>query len=444
MPATRSCPKAADNRWDAHVQSFDYLIVGGGSAGCVLAARLSERPDVRVALLEAGPPDHSVLIHCPAGLAVLAKNGQANWAFDTAPQAALNGRRGYQPRGKVLGGSSSINAMVYIRGHRSDYDHWAEQGNPGWGFDDVLPYFKRAEHNERGADAWHGTGGPLNVMDLRSPNRFGPVFVDAARQAGYAANPDFNAAEQEGVGMYQVTHRNGERFSAAKAYLAPARSRGNLTVITDVRVTRILTEGRRAAGVEFIQAGGKQRLAATREVLLCAGALQSPHLLMLSGIGPGERAAAPRHHPGARAARRRPPPARPPRRRAGVRRAPAQRLVRPVVQRRRAGAAGHLRVAAPAQRHADHQLRRGRRLHQEQPGRTDPRSAAALRDRQADRPRPQDRVRPRLLVPRVPAAAQEPRPRVAGQCRPDCGAAHRPQLSRRARRRRSPGARLQG
>jgi choline dehydrogenase-like flavoprotein len=270
------------------VQSFDYLIVGGGSAGCVLAARLSESPGVHVALLEAGPPDHSVLIQCPAGLAVLAKNGQANWAFDTAPQPGLNGRRGYQPRGKVLGGSSSVNAMVYIRGHRSDYDHWAADGNAGWAYDDVLPYFKRAEHNERGADAWHGTGGPLNVMDLRSPNRFGPVFVDAARQAGYAINPDFNGAEQEGVGLYQVTHRNGERCSAAKAYLTPARSRSNLTVITDVRVTRIVTEGRRATGVEFIQAGSKQRLGAAREVLLCAGALQSPQLLMLSGIGPGD------------------------------------------------------------------------------------------------------------------------------------------------------------
>jgi len=270
------------------VQTFDYLIVGGGSAGCVLAARLSENPSVSVALLEAGPPDHSVLIHCPAGLAVLAKNGQANWAFDTAPQAGLNGRRGYQPRGKVLGGSSSVNAMVYIRGHRSDYDRWASEGNAGWSYDEVLPYFKRAEHNERGADAWHGADGPLNVMDLRSPNRFGPVFVDAARQAGYAANPDFNGAEQEGVGLYQVTHRNGERCSAAKAYLTPARSRGNLTVITDVRVTRIVTDGRRATGVEFIQAGGKQRLGAAREVLLCAGALQSPQLLMLSGIGPGD------------------------------------------------------------------------------------------------------------------------------------------------------------
>ncbi|HEX6721965.1 MAG TPA: choline dehydrogenase [Burkholderiaceae bacterium] len=273
------------------MQTFDYLIVGGGSAGCVLAARLSEDPQVRVALLEAGPPDKSVLIHCPAGLAVLAQNGQANWAFETVPQPGLNGRRGYQPRGKVLGGSSSVNAMVYIRGQRGDYDHWAAEGNTGWGYDDVLPYFKRAEHNERGADAWHGSGGPLNVMDLRSPNRFGPVFVEAARQAGYPVNADFNAAEQEGVGMYQVTHRNGERCSAAKAYLAPARARPNLTVITGVRVTRIVLDGRRATGVEFIQSGHLQRLHAAREVLLCAGALQSPQVLMLSGIGPADELA---------------------------------------------------------------------------------------------------------------------------------------------------------
>jgi choline dehydrogenase-like flavoprotein len=273
------------------VQAFDYLIVGGGSAGCVLAARLSEDPQVRVALLEAGPPDNSVLIQCPAGLAVLAKNGQANWAFETVPQAGLNGRRGYQPRGKVLGGSSSVNAMIYIRGQRTDYDDWAAEGNPGWSYDDVLPYFKRAEHNERGADAWHGSGGPLNVMDLRSPNRFGPVFVEAARQAGHALNADFNGATQEGVGLYQVTHRNGERCSAAKAYLAPARVRPNLQVITDVRVTRIVTEGHRATGVEFVQAGHVQRLRATREVLLSSGALQSPQLLMLSGIGPADELA---------------------------------------------------------------------------------------------------------------------------------------------------------
>ncbi|WP_280151408.1 choline dehydrogenase [Piscinibacter sp. XHJ-5] len=265
---------------------FDHVIVGAGSAGCVLAARLSEDPGVTVALIEAGAADKSVLIHCPAGLALLAKNGQANWAFATVPQPGLNGRRGYQPRGKVLGGSSSVNAMIYVRGQREDYDHWAALGNPGWGFDDVLPLFRQAEHNERGADAWHGTGGPLNVMDLRSPNRFGALFVEAARQAGHPLNADFNAERQDGVGLYQVTHRNGERFSAAKAYLTPNLHRPNLHVVTQAQVTRLLLEGRRAVGVELRQGGALRTLKARREVLLSAGALQSPQLLMLSGIGP--------------------------------------------------------------------------------------------------------------------------------------------------------------
>src|SRR3954470_22725163 len=254
----------------------DYVIVGGGSAGCVLAARLSEDPAVQVTLLEAGPPDTSVLIHCPAGLALLAKNGQANWAFRTEPQPGLDGRRGYQPRGKVLGGSSSVNAMIYARGHHADYDAWAAEGNAGWGWSDVLPYFRKAEHNERGADAWHGTGGPLNVMDLRSPHRFGPIFVEAGKQAGYRENRDFNGAEQEGVGIYQVTHKNGERFSAAKAYLAPNRQRPNLRVITGAHATRVLLEGRKAVGVAYRQGGEERELRARREVLLSGGALMSP------------------------------------------------------------------------------------------------------------------------------------------------------------------------
>ncbi len=203
------------------------------------------------------------------------------------PQPGLGGRRGYQPRGKVLGGSSSVNAMIYVRGLREDYDHWAAQGNPGWAFDDVLPYFRKAEHNERGADAWHGTGGPLNVMDLRSPHRFGALFVEAGRQAGHPVNADFNGAQLEGVGHFQVAQKDGERFSAAKAYLTPHLARPNLRVMTGAHTTRIVMEGRRAVGVEVRIDGALQTIRAEREVLLCAGALQSPQVLQLSGIGDG-------------------------------------------------------------------------------------------------------------------------------------------------------------
>lgn len=276
---------------------FDYIIVGGGSAGSVLAGRLSEDPAVRVALLEAGPSDSSVLIHCPAGLALMAKSGQANWGYQTTPQPGLNGRRGYQPRGKVLGGSSSINAMIYARGHAADYDGWAAAGNPGWSYADVLPYFKRAEHNERGADALHGQGGPLNVMDLRSPNPFLASFIEAGQQAGYRHNTDFNGPEQEGVGAYQVTHKNGERFSAAKAYLTPHLQRPNLQVITNALTTRVVMDADqnppRAVGVEVRSEGGRGPMQILRlkdggEVVLSAGAFGSPQLLMVSGIGPAE------------------------------------------------------------------------------------------------------------------------------------------------------------
>jgi choline dehydrogenase-like flavoprotein len=264
----------------------DFIIVGAGSAGCVLAERLSQNPKNHVTLLEAGAPDSSVLIHCPGGLALMAQTTQNNWAFETVPQPQLNGRRGYQPRGKTLGGSSSINAMIYIRGNAKDFDNWEAMGNPGWGYKDVLPYFKKAENNERGADAYHGVGGPFNAANLRSPNPYSAHFVTAGVEAGYPENLDFNGADQEGVGVYQVTHKNGERHSTAKGYLALANGRPNLTILTGALTRRLLLEGKRVTGVEFLHDGQVKQLHAKKEVLLCAGAFQSPQILMLSGIGP--------------------------------------------------------------------------------------------------------------------------------------------------------------
>lgn len=272
---------------------FDYVIVGGGSGGCVLAARLSEDPAVRVALLEAGGANASVVDRVPTGAALHIINRNArNWAFATTPQPALGGRIGYQPRGRGLGGSSAINAMIYLRGQREDYDDWARDGATGWGWRDVLPYFLKAEHNERAAATaatygdWHGRGGPLNVADLRSPNPFSALFIEAGMQAGLPRNDDFAGETQEGVGYYQVTQKNGERWSVARAYLDPARGRPNLHIETNAFATRILFEGTRAVGVEFDQGGQRRTLRARREVLVAAGALQSPQLLMVSGIGP--------------------------------------------------------------------------------------------------------------------------------------------------------------
>ncbi len=266
--------------------SYDYIIVGAGSAGCVLANRLSEDADVRVLLLEAGPRDWHPFIHMPAGLAKLVGKKGVNWNYDTAPEPALDNRRLWWPRGRVLGGSSSINAMCYIRGVSRDYDEWGELGAHGWNWDAVLPYFRRSEGNERGADALHGGDGPLKVSDLRHVNELSQVFVDAAAQAGHAVNTDFNGPVQDGCGLFQVTQVDGARCSAAVAYLDPAKPRENLTVRTGALARRVIIERGRASGVEYT-IGGKVIIdTASREVLLCGGAINSPQLLMLSGVGP--------------------------------------------------------------------------------------------------------------------------------------------------------------
>jgi len=263
---------------------YDYVIVGAGSAGCVLANRLSEDPDVQVLLLEAGPPDVSQNIHVPLGYLKLGAT-EVDWDYHSAPERECNGRRITLPRGKVLGGSSSINAMVYIRGNRLDYDEW---GVPGWSSEELMPYFLKAEDNERGASRWHGVGGPLAVSEERSHNLISHAFVDAGAQAGLARNEDFNGDAQDGVGMYQVTQRGGLRASAAVAYLHPAMERSNLTVMPYMLVQRVLFEGTRAVGVQASQLGQVQELRAEREVILCGGAYNSPQLLMLSGVGPAE------------------------------------------------------------------------------------------------------------------------------------------------------------
>ena len=266
---------------------FDYIVIGAGSAGCVLAARLSERSNINVLLIEAGLPDRKREIHIPAAFSKLYRS-DVDWNFSTEPQAHLNGRRLYWPRGKMLGGSSSMNAMIYMRGARVDYDAWRDAGNAGWGFDDVLPLFKASENQERGASPEHGFGGPLNAADLRCVNPLTEVFLSACEAAGIAKNPDFNGATQFGAGLYQVTQKNGARWSAADAYLKPALRRGNLTVWTQVQVTRLLIEEGRATGVEFLQkkSPGTQQAKAARAVILCAGAVGSPQLMLLSGIGP--------------------------------------------------------------------------------------------------------------------------------------------------------------
>jgi choline dehydrogenase len=267
-------------------ERWDYIIIGAGSAGCVLAARLSEDPGTRVLLLEAGGKADSLLVRMPAGVgALITAKGENNWGFWTEPEPHLDDRRLWWPRGRGWGGSSSINGMIYIRGHARDYDQWRQMGLTGWGYDDVLPYFKRAESLEGGGDAWHGAEGPLHVSKAASRNPVYSSFVAAGVQAGHKRTSDFNGLQQEGFGPYQLTIRDGKRWSAAEAYLRPALTRPNLAAETGARTTRILIDGGRATGVEFVQGGETHQAFADAEVLLCAGAVQSPQILMLSGVG---------------------------------------------------------------------------------------------------------------------------------------------------------------
>jgi choline dehydrogenase len=266
---------------------YDYIIVGSGSAGSVLANRLSANPEAKVLLLEAGGSDSSFYVRMPAGIASLS-GPRFNWGYETAPQPALHGRRMYWPRGRLVGGSSSVNAMVYMRGQPADYDHWRQLGNAGWSYADVLPLFKKAERNERLHDEFHGDDGPLNVAERPYTNPLSHVFVEAAQQAGLPFNPDFNGAVQQGCGLFQVTQKNGARWSAASAYLHPVAARPNLTILTKAQATRVLIEKGRAVGVEYVRRGRRHTARAAQEVLLAGGAINSPQLLLLSGVGLAE------------------------------------------------------------------------------------------------------------------------------------------------------------
>lgn len=270
------------------MEEFDYVVVGGGSAGCVVASRLSEDAAVRVCLLEAGGEGRDVLIRAPLGFALAMPRGLNSWNYQTVPQPGFNGRRGFQPRGKALGGSSVINAMIYARGHRSDFDTWAALGNPGWGYDDVLPFFKKSETNAIHRDSpFHGVDGPLHVTNLRSPSPLNEVFLDACQKQGIPFNPDLNGAEHHGCYHVQVTQKDGERHSSAAAFIHPNLDRPNLEVRTGAHITRVRFDDGRASGVEYEQGGQTRSVGVRREVVMSAGAFGTPQILMASGLGPG-------------------------------------------------------------------------------------------------------------------------------------------------------------
>ncbi len=277
-----------NNNGAGETAEFDYVIVGAGSAGCVLANRLSANGKHSVLLLEAGPKDTNIWIHVPIGYGKLFKEKSVNWMYQTEPEPGLGGRQVFQPRGKVLGGSSSINGLLYVRGQHEDYDRWRQRGNVGWGYDDVLPYFKKAENQQRGADDYHGAGGPLSVSDWRHEDPLSEAFVKAAVETGIPFNPDFNGKTQEGAGFFQTTTRRGRRASSAYSYLRPAKNRGNLHIETSALAQRIVFEGKRAKAVEYRQNGNLRTARARKEVLVSSGAYNSPQLLQLSGVGPAD------------------------------------------------------------------------------------------------------------------------------------------------------------
>ncbi len=280
---------ASHGEFDSAFDSaFDYVVVGGGSAGCVVASRLSEDPSVTVCLLEAGGEGRNLFIRTPLGFVAGMPRGINSWNYQTVPQAGFNGRRGFQPRGKALGGSSTINAMIYAHGHPSDFDTWAQLGNPGWGFGDVLPYFTKSETNTIHRDSpYHGTAGPLQVTNLRSPSPLNEVFLRACQAQGIPFNPDYNGAQHFGCYHVQVTQKDGERHSAAAAFIHPNLDRPNLDVRTKAHVTRVRFDGRRATRVSYRQAGQLRTVKARREVIMSAGAFGTPQILMASGVGPG-------------------------------------------------------------------------------------------------------------------------------------------------------------